>query len=128
MKISERINCFARIAPDCLHGKPLTAESPEYEMPIDGTYVGAIDAVCCTPCYVAVGMPDNKDLTLAIMAKKGVRVIEEEVDAAELEPGDLWSSLPVDWLPGVTGMKIAIRSGNVIDAPERVYRIRLERT
>lgn len=126
------IRCYAQVSDACYNGSPSGVEADDYEMRDDGTYVEQIDAVCCTPCYTALGCPDNAYLTLAIMARKGVRVREEAVRASELEPGDLWSFVPTEWAKGITGNKIslAVRSGNVIDDGNDpvVYRVRIERT
>lgn len=124
----ETINCYARLGDFCLNGKPLTAEGdPDYMMEDDGTYIGQIHAVCCTQCYAACGAPILADLTLAIMKHKGCTVVEEEVDAQDLEPGDLWYWAHTEWAPGTVGNKInlAVRTGNVNDTPGRVYRIRI---
>lgn len=126
----DRINCFAQVSPACLHGKPLSAEGdPDYRMEEDGTYVHQIDAVCCTMCYADIGAPLLADITEAIMAAKGVKVRQEEIDAQDLRPGDLWASVPLDFRNGAIGGKVylAVRTGNLTTEEGRVYRVTIER-
>jgi hypothetical protein len=56
----ETINCRARKAKDCAHGKPSGADGMDPEgdgMCEDGTWDG--ESVVCMACYIAVGMPTN---------------------------------------------------------------------
>lgn len=65
------IRCRARVTEEChaVRGVPAELIYKDGEVQEDdGTYLPETDTVVCTPCYMALGVPPNRELPAAIRA------------------------------------------------------------